>query len=334
MEVEVIRNHFHDDKPSEKSTFVHPHHLKHKEVDKLTEHLPHSVEHAASQVRDHGADAVDKIGLGLMTSHTGDSGSAVSVESRASVRERREKSYPKTFADLEETRTGEEIESGESDRDGYESDGMEEHSGGPPRGPHDRNAGRAEGGEEGTRNDHANEESGGHDSDDDEDQGSSSRQRSKPPKVNVRKGTEDEGGFVGNLKNRLFGRRGSSSTSQAKVEEGRNKPNPNLLSAPSPSISRQSSRNQPAYITKTNPTSEPEAMDNSLSITRTMSRPTIRFAEDSSRSSETAPGNAYQRAPGYKPNPALAMFRTTSVASNGESKDERSVSFQEPERRK
>lgn len=67
VEVEVIRNAF-DDEPAESSTFTHPHRLKSKELDKIKAHLPVSVEHAVSQVENHGKDAVDALGLGLMTS--------------------------------------------------------------------------------------------------------------------------------------------------------------------------------------------------------------------------------------------------------------------------
>jgi hypothetical protein len=67
VEVEVIRNAF-DDEPAESSTFTHPHRLKSKELDKIKAHLPVSVEHAVSQVENHGKDAIDALGLGLMTS--------------------------------------------------------------------------------------------------------------------------------------------------------------------------------------------------------------------------------------------------------------------------
>nr|XP_018262109.1 Na+/H+ exchanger AnNHA1 [Kwoniella dejecticola CBS 10117]OBR84267.1 Na+/H+ exchanger AnNHA1 [Kwoniella dejecticola CBS 10117] len=66
VEVEVIRNHFSDDKPSEKDSFSHPHRLKTKEVDKMIHMLPKSLEHATSHVRDEGKEAVDRLGLGLM----------------------------------------------------------------------------------------------------------------------------------------------------------------------------------------------------------------------------------------------------------------------------
>nr|XP_019012994.1 Na+/H+ exchanger AnNHA1 [Kwoniella pini CBS 10737]OCF51775.1 Na+/H+ exchanger AnNHA1 [Kwoniella pini CBS 10737] len=66
VEVEVIRNHFAPDKPSEKDSFDHPHRLKTKEVDKLISMLPKSLEHATSHVRDQGQEAIDRLGLGLM----------------------------------------------------------------------------------------------------------------------------------------------------------------------------------------------------------------------------------------------------------------------------
>lgn len=79
VEVEVIRNHFTDVKPSERSSFVHPHQLKVKEVDRLHKHLPLSLEHAVSNVENHGRDAVDRLGLGLMTSNVSSDGASASA---------------------------------------------------------------------------------------------------------------------------------------------------------------------------------------------------------------------------------------------------------------
>lgn len=52
--------------------------------------------------------------------------------------------------------------------------------------------------------------------------------------------------------------------------------------------------------------------------------PSIRFADDAP-SSDTAPGNYGANNPGFRKNPSLSMFRSTSVESP-------SVSFQEPEK--
>ncbi|WVQ96326.1 hypothetical protein IAU59_003430 [Kwoniella sp. CBS 9459] len=70
VEVEVIRNHFHDGKQSETDKFVHPDRLKHSELDRILHMLPKSLEHATSHVRDEGVDAIDRLGLGLMDPHT------------------------------------------------------------------------------------------------------------------------------------------------------------------------------------------------------------------------------------------------------------------------
>jgi hypothetical protein len=53
----------------------------------------------------------------------------------------------------------------------------------------------------------------------------------------------------------------------------------------------------------------------------------IRFAPDSSESSESAPGNYGNAAPGFKRNPSLAIFRSASVQSEGQN-----VTFQEPDK--
>lgn len=70
VEVEVLRNHFHDEKPTEGTTFRHPRALLNSEVDKLHAHLPVSIEHATTRVQDQGKNAIDRLGLGLMRSNS------------------------------------------------------------------------------------------------------------------------------------------------------------------------------------------------------------------------------------------------------------------------
>jgi hypothetical protein len=73
-------------------------------------------------------------------------------------------------------------------------------------------------------------------------------------------------------------------------------------------------------------------LDRSISNRNT----SIRFADDSAASSNTAPGMANYgvNAPGFKRTPGLAMYRSASVQSSGSARGDRepSVSFQEPER--
>ncbi|WWD18709.1 hypothetical protein CI109_103163 [Kwoniella shandongensis] len=80
VEVEVIRNHFHDDIPSEREVFNHPHRLKHRELDRMLGMLPKSLEHATSHVRDDGKHAIDRLGLGLMDPHPEDDEVSVTSE--------------------------------------------------------------------------------------------------------------------------------------------------------------------------------------------------------------------------------------------------------------
>ena len=62
VQVEVIKDYFHDDKPSQISTFFHPQPLRKREVDKLHKHVDKSADHAADAVRDGGADQEDRLG--------------------------------------------------------------------------------------------------------------------------------------------------------------------------------------------------------------------------------------------------------------------------------
>ncbi|KAK4687881.1 sodium/hydrogen antiporter, partial [Tremellales sp. Uapishka_1] len=279
VQVEVIRNHFHDAKPSERTSFTHPHALKHKEVDKLVEHLPKSVDHAVSHVVDGGSGAIDKMGLGLMTSNLSEEGSVASASSpRAPVSDIQSEEEGLR----EDPRTGEEQEENESEEDGY-----------------------------------------------DEEQPADSEPRihSRIPAIRLSKNAKKKK----SLSQRLFGRRKSSarasSLSPSAVEEGRGMPDPNLLAPPRPYRGRSSSAVDEDSITN-------------LNRTRTSSPPrstAIRFAEALSPSSDTAPGvNAYASNTGFKRNPSLAMYRSTSVQSESSAKNAEgpSVSFREPEKPK
>ena len=121
------------------------------------------------------------------------------------------------------------------------------------------------------------------------------------------------------LRQRLFGTKPEASLDQSHAEEGRG--NPDLLSPP------DHTRSQPIPII------EGESGDDALSRTVSNRNPSIRFAVDSSPSSDTAPGigNYGNNNPAFKRNPALAMFRSSSVQSAGD-KDQPSVKFQEPEK--
>lgn len=73
---------------------------------------------------------------------------------------------------------------------------------------------------------------------------------------------------------------------------------------------------------------EREAEEGEAGLLREPQRTTaIRFAEDSSASTDAAPGNYGSTNPAFKKNPALAMFRSTSVQSENPS-----VTFQEPDK--
>ena len=267
VEVEVIRNAFAHHKKPEKSTFFHPRPLKNKEVDRLTTHLPKSLEHATSLVRDEGKEAIDALGLGLMISHSRSSErsgpTSCSASPQQSVR----------------TASPEEMQPGE---------GLEVHV----------TAQQPEG----------------------------SSGSTKPPRIRV----ELEKKKVG-LRQRFFGRHDNSHDSKD-AEEGRAPPSSSLLA---PSYS--STRSRPVPIPS--PSGDDDDTGRGLSLTRTLSIPrttSIRFAADSSQSSGTAPnrrdyGNS---ATGFKRNPNLAMYRSSSVQSSGSTKDSPSVSFKEPDRRR
>lgn len=87
VDVEVIRNHFAPDRKAQRTSFTHPHPLRHHEVDAITQNLPKSIEHATSAVIEGGRDAIDAMGLGMMHSNTSGTASArTSRESRRSNR--------------------------------------------------------------------------------------------------------------------------------------------------------------------------------------------------------------------------------------------------------
>jgi hypothetical protein len=62
VEVEVIKDYFHDEKPSQISSFFHPQPLRRREVDKMHKDLPHGADHAADAVRDGGEHQTDRLG--------------------------------------------------------------------------------------------------------------------------------------------------------------------------------------------------------------------------------------------------------------------------------
>ncbi|ORY22016.1 Sodium/hydrogen exchanger family-domain-containing protein [Naematelia encephala] len=257
VEVEVIRNHFHESKEPERTTFDHPRRLLHGEVDKLLTHLPKSIDHAVSRVMDEGKNPVDHMGLGLMHSNVSESSHGT---------------HP-------------------ADRD-YDPDPEDRPRSASPRR-------RRESHED--RDDNDNEVSGS---------------RSKTPKVRV----EGPGRKIGPLR-RLFGlRRGSVSGDPSTAEQGRAGPrDPALLSPPT-----GSARARPVLPPSN---SDPESTD-AVELTRTASNSlgnrSIRFAPDSSLSSDTAPGpgNYGNANPGFNRNPSLAMFRTGSIKEEGADDDD------------
>lgn len=165
------------------------------------------------------------------------------------------------------------------------------------------------------------------------------RKKMKPPAIVVSR--QNSAGLPRrSIRSRLFGRRQHSSNSPSRAEEGLAPPNPSLL-VPSSSPSRpQNIAAEPESILAEDSrgSSSPSQSQNlAIPLTRTLSAsrssPAVRFADDASPSSDTAPGqsNYGTNAPGFKKNPALAMYRSASVQSTGSNKDGPSVSFKEPE---
>ena len=139
----------------------------------------------------------------------------------------------------------------------------------------------------------------------------------KPPAIKIDTGKKKAG-----LRQRLFGKSTQEPTED--VEQGRSASDPTMLTP------YNTSRSRPVPITATS--TEDSALDRSVSNRNT----SIRFADNSTASSDTAPGlaNYGVNAPGFKKTPGLAMFRSASVQSSGSARGEGgpSVSFQEPER--
>ncbi|WVF68853.1 hypothetical protein IAT40_003626 [Kwoniella sp. CBS 6097] len=302
VEVEVIRNHFHDGKESETDKFVHPDRLKHRELDRLLHMLPKSLEHATSHVRDEGKDAVDRLGLGLMDPHT-------ATPSIRSIEE--EPQYP----ERSQSRTS---EGGQRGGAGVVSD----------NGNANENA-----------NVNANENENDYEdvvSDTEEEL----PRHHNPPAIHVSKGSSSSHHKKRSFRSRFFGSKSKRdrSHSPSRAEEGLAPPNPDLLAPPSgarpvPIIDTEDS---------SDPSDEARGGSSGLGIplTRTMSAsrsPAIRFAPDVvEKSSDTAPNltNYGVNNPGFKKNPSLAMYRSASIQSTGSSKGEGpSVSFVEPKKR-
>ncbi|KAE8539786.1 hypothetical protein D1P53_003723 [Cryptococcus gattii VGV] len=305
VEVEVIRNHFADNKKTESDRFTHPHRLKSRELDDLLHHLPKSLEHATSRVQNGGKDAVDRLGLGLMATVTPEP--TPPIESHDSPRH--DYGYP-----LERTQSPEDL--AEEGRDG-ESPGNVSHEG-------------------------AYEEDEADYEDVPDETPRQKKKKMKPPAIVVSR-QNSAGPPRRSIRSRLFGRRQQSSNSSSRAEEGLAPPNPSLL-APSPSLSRpQTIAAEPESILAedsrgSSSSSQPQNL--AIPLTRTLSAsrssPAVRFADDTSPSTDTAPGqsNYGSNAPGFKKNPALAMYRSTSLQSTGSNKDGPSVSFVEPEIRR
>ena len=160
----------------------------------------------------------------------------------------------------------------------------------------------------------------GHFTDSEEEDGDDDRPRSsssKPPRTHSPE--KKKGGIRG-----WFSKREDRSPSPTDAEEGR--AHPGFLSPP---------------LSPTRQTSQPRAIhreenggddDNDRSLSRTQSM-SVRFASDNQPSSGSAPGNYGNATPGFRKNPALAMYRTTSVQSaKSDTQDLGSpnVSFKEP----
>ncbi|OWZ71203.1 hypothetical protein AYX14_03391 [Cryptococcus neoformans] len=302
VEVEVIRNHFSDNKKTESDRFTHPHRLKSRELDDLLHHLPKSLEHATSRVQNGGKDAVDRLGLGLMDINTPEP--SPSIESHGDPRH--------DYVDgLERTQSPEGLADEHRDSEGR---GDVSHGGDYEE-------------DEADYEDVPNETR------------RQRRKKMKPPAIVVSR--QNSAGLPRrSIRSRLFGRRQHSSNSPSRAEEGLAPPNPSLL-VPSSSPSRpQNIAAEPESILAEDSRgsfSPSQSQNLAIPLTRTLSAsrssPAVRFADDASPSSDTAPGqsNYGTNAPGFKKNPALAMYRSASVQSTGSNKDGPSVSFKEPE---
>ncbi|ODO10668.1 hypothetical protein I350_01265 [Cryptococcus amylolentus CBS 6273] len=279
VEVEVIRNHYSDDKKPQRESFTHPHRLKSRELDELLQHLPKSLEHATSRVQDGGKNAVDRLGLGLMRP----AGTPVGTPSETS-----ESPFGLGRTDSPESLA-------EEGRIGHHNHRLSQ-------------------GSEGAENEEDYEDV------EDEEPTRQARRYQRPPAIHVSR-QNSAGPPRRSIRARLFGRRQHSSSSPSRLEEGTATPDPSLL-APSSAL------NRPQSVPDDSRT---QSQSLGIPLTRTMSssRPAVRFAEDTSLSSETAPGQANygNNNPGFRRNPALAISRTASVQSTG---DGPSVSFVEP----
>lgn len=244
VDVEVIRNHFAPDKKTQRTSFTHPRPLNHAEVDALTANLPKSIEHAASAVREGGRDALDKMGLGMMHSHTSDGGSI-----RTSVESRRSAPNEATSATVPEDAIAEDDEPESSSRDGANLQAPVIH-------------------------------------------------------VNSR-----SSGRLSSIRSKIFRKtqsRESDDTTPRDLEEGGGENDESMLSPymPFPITRQRTSETEATPIfNPERPPSPPRAGG-------------IRFAEDSSPSSNTAPGPPLGVAIGHKKSGSFNIPRTASIQSS------------------
>ncbi|WVQ85812.1 hypothetical protein IAT38_007980 [Cryptococcus sp. DSM 104549] len=328
VEVEVIRNHFHDDKPSEREKFTHPRRLKSRELDEILTHLPKSLEHATSRVQNEGKDAVDRLGLGLMGSHS-------PAPSPSGEREERDYGLDRRTSPEALAEEGRAPGSGEAYGAGYAAgarpqDDLEEDY---------EDVSDEETTRRSARRGHARSHS--------EASSSGGVRHHNPPAIHVSR--QDSGGPKHrSIRSRLFGKNRAGSTSPSRAEKGHpsvgglkisGPTNPALLSPPSPVSRTAQLSSEPERMSSEESRGGSTSGGLGIPLTRTISpsrSPAVRFAPEASGSSDTAPAisNYGANAPGFKKNPALAMYRSASVQSTGSQKEGPSVSFKEPEIRR
>lgn len=325
VEVEVIKNHFAEGAPTEKHSFTHPRPLKSGELRKLFTHLPKSVEHAVGHVE---KDPVDPLGMGLIRKDSNGQPRPVG-EIREERRKRKSRSKSRSRSRSPARSAGSMSPAGSGDEGGEASAWVTRESGGRPA----RRTSRSPSPSPPRARDYTEES----DTQDrvriEEPESRASDQmppiRSRLPAIRV-----DSGKPKKSLRKRLFGRR-SPSPDLADAEEGRGQPDAGFLSPSNFPRTRSNLINSGSRDEDdAGPSGNSLALSRTLSLNRTS---TIRFAPELAESSDTAPSvaNYGNSAPGFKRNPGLSMFRTTSIQSQSSTQDrEPSVSFREPNPRR
>ena len=340
VQVEVIKDYFHNEKPSQISTFFHPQPLRKREVDKLHKHVDKSADHAADAVRDGGADQEDRLGRKSLRwpcilsnaykelirsccnpdSVVGLMGPAARKEEEEEEEERDEDNEKREIA----LAGGDHAAQEKGAKDARRIDKRQHTRDGDETAAEIREDEREE--EQGVvSNDREEDYEDVQDEPEDTGRRAStasgmagrnrSRSTSKPPTIFIH--SRPIGRRRESVRQQVFGAGVTGAAGQPQGRAGRS----GSVTGDSNHLAVPSGRRGGRPIFNQAGEGGPEGSFSTRSTSRdvspsTTSRRGLRFAEGTAKSSETAPGPSFYKRPAST-NPDLAITRTASVQSNG-----------------